>query len=916
MADDKKVSRTGTGRAAALVLLLALPLARAAFSQTTSPESPRPPPAEASQPPAVGKYKVPPIYLPELKRPPVALNRKALAMSGGGTLPKRDGEPFHVTLRERRSVQNFDQARAQIFALFRQVGLKADVNAVRPADSVRENEGVREDERLDEYRKPYERAFEERLKAQAGQPDERTQAELKESEAELNKQAQAKSRVYAFRQQYRSIPVENAGLLYVVRDNGQPSISGNIFTQIRLTNQRTLDEAGAARAAAAHVTQYAKLKKGPESMRPAMVIVPYGDGFKYSWKMEAEAEDGPYMVWVDAENGRVLQLQPEFFFDSAKGLAFTPDPATGTTEMTFEVDPPSGGNYRLTLTGQLAVHNNGADGVTSTDLMIPSDGSGVANFDVASLNGTTVDRTSSPGYNSRAQEINAFAWLYHVRRLARDWGSQPLPAYAANVNLGGQQNAYSDGRFYICNATTSTSTSCSALFNAAIDATVLAHEYGHNINGLQYAVGGGSMTGSINEGLADFWSDTIHRTDVFGGWWAHNCPTPVQSGYVPRQVEANDVFPEHRYLSGGNQESHADGQMISWALWNVRREFLERHPSGAITTNVNLMQAMTTAGIGIIPSLTDRGVHDSFVDLERQLAANSGQSWLTIKILSGFAHSGLFLSDKEAVIDIDADYLDRNSATPPTLTIWTGRDYTFDVNGNAVTTGTLPYNTRYRIDVANDSGFTWNHFSSGWLTNVVASTGGTATWQLTPAIWNTLKGGTRLYYRVQTTDAGGGNVRNSVDTGDGTVVGMAVPYAVINNTGHPGFCELYPKACIPCKLKPHVCYPIYDPWWWLKCPACNLQIVIDPGDEVSRIRVYDNLGRPAGVASRLKTPVVINGVTYTYGITLKAREGVSYVLKAEAANGKELSGKFTPALAIREAGGKMRARQFQAGVIK
>ncbi|HEY5993609.1 MAG TPA: hypothetical protein VIU46_03315, partial [Gallionellaceae bacterium] len=547
------------------------------------------------------------------------------------------------------------------------------------------------------------------------------------------------------------------------------------------------------------------------------------------------------------------------------------------------------------------------------DLTLASDGSGVANFNVPPLNGTVVDRTSSAGYNSRAQEINAYAWLYRARALARNWGSQTLPAFTANVNLGGQQNAYSDGRFYICNATISNSTSCSDVYNAAIDATVLAHEYGHNINGIQHAVGGGSMTGSINEGLADFWADTIHNTDTFGGWWAHNCPTPVQSGFVPRQSEATDVFPEHRYIGFGNKEAHADGQMISWALWNVRREFLEQHPSGAITTNVNLMEAMTTAGVGIFNGISDQRVHDSFVDLERQLVANSGVSWLTIKMLSGFARAGLFLSDKEAIIDIDDDYLNRNSSTPPTLTIWTGRDYTFDASGNAVTSGTLPYNTRYRIEVANNATFTSNLFSSGWLTNVTASTGGTATWQLTPAMWNVLKGGSRLYYRVRTTDASGGNARISTDTGDGTVGGMSVPYAVINNTGVIGFCERYPRLCNICRFRPRTCYPIYDPWWWLKCPQCNLQILVNPGDEVTRVNVYDNIGRPVGTLSRLKTPAVVNGVSYTHGLTVKGEEGVSYVLKAESAKGKELSGQFEPAYVIRDVQGRVQPRLFQPG---
>lgn len=283
------------------------------------------------------------------------------------------------------------------------------------------------------------------------------------------------------------------------------------------------------------------------------------------------------------------------------------------------------------------------------------------------------------------------------------------------------------------------------------------------------------------------------------------------------------MFPEHRNIGGNNKEEHADGQIINWALWNVRKEYLDQSLSGAETTNVNLMKAMTTAGMGVISSLSDRSVHDSFVDLERQMIANSGTSWLTIKIISGFARAGLFLSDREAIIDIDDDYLARNSATPPTFTVWTGRDYTFDVNGDALTTGALPYNTRYQIEVANDASFTTNYFSSGWLTNVTTSTGGTATWELPAASWGALKTGARLYYRVQTTDSGGGNARNSQTTGDMTLSNMNVPYADISDNGKRPLCIIFPNM----RQYPKACYAIYDPWWKVRtfnCLVCAIEM--------------------------------------------------------------------------------------------
>jgi hypothetical protein len=209
---------------------------------------------------------------------------------------------------------------------------------------------------------------------------------------------------------------------------------------------------------------------------------------------------------------------------------------------------------------------------------------------------------------------------------------------------------------------------------------------------------------------------------------------------------------------------------------------LEEGALGVLVTNADLMKAMTSSGLGLLVNITDKSVHDSYADLERQLVVTHGTYWDTIKILSSFARAGIFLSPKEAIIDVSDDYLDRNSGTPPTFTIWTGEDYTF-AGSTAVTTGTLPFNTHYTVEVASDASFSTNYFSSGLQAGVTAAAGGTATWQPTAAMWDTLKTADKLYYRVTTQDDAAANVRSSANTGDGTLTGLAVPFAVINNSG-------------------------------------------------------------------------------------------------------------------------------------
>jgi len=57
------------------------------------------------------------------------------------------------------------------------------------------------------------------------------------------------------------------------------------------------------------------------------------------------------------------------------------------------------------------------------------------------------------------------------------------------------------------------------------------------------------------------------------------------------------------------------------------------------------------------------------------------------------------------------------------------------------------------------------------------------------------------------------------------------------------------------------------------------------------------VGRIAG--QRLRQPIVEKDVTYTYGIRLKLKEGVGFVLRAEPAAGKKPQGSFKPAYVVK-----------------
>lgn len=114
-------------------------------------------------------------------------------------------------------------------------------------------------------------------------------------------------------------------------------------------------------------------------------------------------------------------------------------------------------------------------------------------------------------------------------------------------------------------------------------------------------------------------------------------------------------------------------------------------------------------------------------------------------------------------------------------------------------------------------------------------------------------------------------------------------------------CNKARSFCRVCDLRPALCFPIYDPWWWLKCPMCGITIFINPGDEFKEIEIFDSLGEQVGKFERLSKPVAERGVKYTYAVRLNLKEGVGYVLRAVAREEKEASARFQPAILVKTA---------------
>ncbi len=726
-------------------------------------------------------YKIKAVYVPLEKRPALEYNlRQVPFKNASGQLPAFEGENFQLningqSLKEQKDAKQIISSFLE--ALKSPLRMDEELRQSIKATTLKANPGY-----IDEQIRLGKVSKKEKLKREMNDASKSSANMLDELGNDLKLQADGSVTIYRYDQYFKDVIIDNTAISVSNRSaNGITSVHGKFYNTVKPSNNRSLPLGDAVAKAIEQLRRENKYEKIRGSEKGEMVLLPYADGFNYAWKTTVTA-DGPYEVWIDAENGKVLQLFPLFFFsDNAKGLVFNPDPFAGTKEMTFEVNAPSGGIYTLTKTGYMTMANAGADGTTGV-VQVNDDGSGTANFNIAPINGTVVEKVSLPGYNGLFQQVNTYAHTFNERKYYELIGSENFGVVNITVNQGGEDNAHPNS-FFTCSGTLTGATGCGNIYNTAIDATVVAHEFGHVLDGMQYALGGGHMTGALNEGMSDYWSCTTFNMDIVAGWTAHNCPTPVQSGWLPRQMEALDVFPDHKSLAGASNENHSAGQIIAWAMWNARQRMNDATTFGTLSLDMNTLKAETTAGVGVLLDGSDKSIHDSYQNLLKQLAPLYQSSRMIHKLLAGYASAGIFLSPKDAVIDIDHAYLNRNNASGPVFTVWTGDDYTFSGN-NVVTTGTLPFNTQYMIEVANDEAFTTNLVSSGWQGGVATAAGGTATWTLPVANWNTLKAGTDIYYKVTTRDGNGGNTRTSLQPGN-NFLGAAVPAgrAAINGTG-------------------------------------------------------------------------------------------------------------------------------------
>ncbi|PYE55243.1 M36 family metallopeptidase [Deinococcus yavapaiensis] len=254
---------------------------------------------------------------------------------------------------------------------------------------------------------------------------------------------------------------------------------------------------------------------------------------------------------------------------SATGSVFLPNPlqTTGNQALTDQDDAdaavPTSAYYQVALTNL--------------------DGSGYLRGDFANVLSETGDPAYAPNgafsytrHDDRFEQVMAYFWITEAQKYLQSlgFGSGELPAVNkesqdVRINQWGQDNSFSWDKHDVIKLG-------KGGVDDGEDAEVIVHEYGHAVHDAQVAGFGSSLeAGSIGEAFGDYLAVTVTtavaqkygapiKTDLpcVADWDATSYTSKVP--HCLRRIDKNKTVAD---MVG---EVHADGEIWSRALWDIR----------------------------------------------------------------------------------------------------------------------------------------------------------------------------------------------------------------------------------------------------------------------------------------------------------------------------------------------------------
>jgi hypothetical protein len=212
------------------------------------------------------------------------------------------------------------------------------------------------------------------------------------------------------------------------------------------------------------------------------------------------------------------------------------------------------------------------------------DGSGYLCGDYACVRTSTGDLAYSPTntfrytrHDDRFEQVMAYYWITEAQKYVHSLGFGVTRRGVDNVSQPVRIDQYGADNSFTTDHPTNEIRYGKGGVDDAEDAEVVLHEYGHALHqgqGFQFT---SEQAGAISEGFADYWAVTVSDVVAKRQGWAEREPLPCVADWdstsytsdVPhclRRIDENLHYPAD--LTG---EVHADGEIWSRALWDIRQ---------------------------------------------------------------------------------------------------------------------------------------------------------------------------------------------------------------------------------------------------------------------------------------------------------------------------------------------------------
>ena len=418
---------------------------------------------------------------------------------------------------------------------------------------------------------------------------------------------------FVFEQRYQGVPVygaqaavhfNRAGEVVAVNNTYQPGIAlESVEPQLSRFSAFTRANAALGRN---RLSQFSA----------NLVVYSFNDSFLLAWQVIIPTDGRTWEMFVDAQSGELLgEPRDTNRYVNGAGQVFVVNAIVATRDNSLRDNDdaasavPAQAYSIVTLQG--LVGNGFLDGPFASSSKTKKRAFNAANNFI-------FDR-SDDGFS----ETMGYYYLDYAQRYIQTLGF---------TGVNNRQQVFSVNRYKQDNSFYSTNSTEITLglggVDDAEDADVIVHEYGHSIQDNQVPGFGSSLeAGSMGEGFGDYWAGSVGAQ--FSGGFQDTClaewdATSYSTSNPPclRRLDGTKHYPEN--VVG---EVHADGEIWSAALWQIRQAVGAGNADKAILTAHFLLTPGASFNQGanaLVTAAINLGYSNRQVNLIRTVLRNRG----------------------------------------------------------------------------------------------------------------------------------------------------------------------------------------------------------------------------------------------------------------------------------------------------